>query len=168
MSAPIKKYFVIIKINKINHFLKMDKNDIKSSSPNFNKNNNKNDNITCMINSKIITIFDFKKDEPNSNQTLLDLKEYIKTKFHFQDYEYELYIGENSINHFPNDINILYLLNEYNDNKFIIKSFKNIFDINNEINKYDTFLTNNISLKEDEINLLNEEYKSMLEDLRNV
>ena len=159
---------MIIKLNKINHFLKMDKNDIKSSSPNFNKNNNKNDNITCMINSKIITIFDFKKDEPNSKQTLLDLKEYIKTKFHFQDYEYELYIDEYSINHFPNDIQILYLLNEYNDNKFIIKSFKNIFDINNEINKYDTFLTNNISLKEDEINLLNEEYKNMLEDLRNV
>ena len=159
---------MIIKLNKINHFLKMDKNDIKSSSPNLNKNDNITYNNFYMINSKIITLFDFKKDEPNSYQTLLDLKEYIKTKFHFQDYEYELYIDEYSINHFPNDIQILYLLNEYNDNKFIIKSFKNIFDINNEINKYDTFLTNNISLKEDEINLLNEEYKNMLEDLRNV
>ena len=146
----------------------MDKNDIKSSSPNLNKNDNITYNNFYMINSKIITLFDFKKDEPNSYQTLLDLKEYIKTKFHFQDYEYELYIDEYSINHFPNDIQILYLLNEYNDNKFIIKSFKNIFDINNEINKYDTFLTNNISLKEDEINLLNEEYKNMLEDLRNI
>ena len=150
----------------------MNINDIKRSSPNFNKNNDKNDNTTYnkfyILNSKIITLFNFKKTEPNSNKTLLHLKEDIKTKFNFQDYEYELFIGENSINHFSNDIQILYLLNQYNDNKIIIKSFKNIFDINNEVNKYDIFLTNNISLKEDEINLLNKEYENMLEDLRNI
>ena len=150
----------------------MNINDIKRSSPNFNKNNDKNDNTTYnkfyILNFKIITLFDFKKTETNSNKTLLNLKEDIKTKFNFQDYEYELFIGENSINHFSNDIQILYLLNQYNDNKIIIKSFKNIFDINNEVNKYDIFLTNNISLKEDEINLLNKEYENMLEDLRNI
>ena len=122
----------------------MNINDIKRSSPNFNKNNDKNDNTTYnkfyILNFKIITLFDFKKTETNSNKTLLNLKEDIKTKFNFQDYEYELFIGENSINHFSNDIQILYLLNQYNDNKIIIKSFKNIFDINNEVNKYDIFL----------------------------
>ena len=67
-----------------------------------------------------------------------------------------------------NEILILSLLNKYNTNKITIKTFKSIFDIKNQLNNYEKLLTKNISLKDNEINLLNIEYDNIKKDLQNI
>ena len=131
-------------------------------------NNNKENEKNFIMKARIVLKYDFIKKESNKDITLFDLKKYINTKFHMQEYEYELYIGEHNINCLSNDTSILNLLNKYNLNKIIIKSFKNIIDILNELNNYEKFLTKKISLKDDEIKKLKEEHEKMNEDLKNI
>jgi len=125
-------------------------------------------NETTLLKSKLIIIFDFIKKEQISNMTLLDLKKKINIKFNIHEYEYEILINEIPISNLSNEILILSLLNKYNTNKITIKTFKSIFDIQNELNNYEKLLTKNISLKDNEINLLNIEYDNIKKDLQNI
>ena len=138
------------------------------SNINIINNNNKENEKNFIMKARIVLKYDFIKKESNKDITLFDLKKYINTKFHMQEYEYELFIGEHNINCLSNDTSILYLLNKYNLNKIIIKSFKNIIDILNELNNYEKFLTKKISLKDDEIKKLKEEHEKINEDLKNI
>ncbi len=125
-------------------------------------------NESTLLKSKLIIIFDFIKKEQISNMTLLDLKKKINIKFNIHEYEYEILINEIPISNLSNEILILSLLNKYNTNKITIKTFKSIFDIQNELNNYEKLLTKNISLKDNEINLLNIEYDNIKKDLQNI
>ena len=147
----------------------MNTKDIKYSSLNnniINVENNLKD--FPVLKTKLITIFEFVKKDFNLNETLLDLKKYINVKFHIQDYEYELYIGENLVSNFPPDTLVSNLLNKYNINKISIKAYKSIYDVQIELNNYENFLTKNISLKENEISLLKKEYEYIKQDLKNI
>ena len=148
----------------------MDKKDQNYSSENFNKINvpkNQNNNSN-LLKTKLIIKYDLVKKELNSNISLSDLKKFINFNFNMNENKYELYIGENSINNLPDDTSILNLINKYNLNQITIKSFKNIFDVKNELNTYETFLTKNITLKNDEIDLIQKEYENIQKDLQNM
>ena len=148
----------------------MDKEDKNYSSENFNKINepkNQNNNSN-LLKTKLIISYDLVKKELNSNIVLSDLKKFINTNFNLNEIKYELYIGENSINNLPDDTSILNLINKYNLNKVTIRSFKNVFDVKNELNTYETFLTKNIALKNDEIDLIQKEYENIKKDLQNM
>ena len=143
--------------------------DIKYSSLNnniINVENNLKD--LPILKTKLISIFEFVKKDFNLNATLLDLKKYINVKFHIQEYEYELYIGENLISNFPPDTPVSNLFNKDNINKITIKTYKNIYDVQKELSNYENFLTKNISLKDNEISLLKKEYENIKQDLKNI
>ena len=143
--------------------------DIKYSSLNnniINVENNLKD--LPILKTKLISIFEFVKKDFNLNATLLDLKKYINVKFHIQDYEYELYIGENLISNFPTDMLVSNLFSKYNINKITVKAYKTIYDVQKELSNYENFLTKNISLKDNEISLLKKENENIKQDLKNI
>ena len=107
----------------------------------INDNDNKEKEKNLILKTKIILKYDFIKKESNKDITLFDLKKFINTKFNMQEYDYELIIAEHNINHLSNNTSILNLLNKYKLNKIIIKAFKNVVDILNELNYYEKFLT---------------------------
>ena len=141
----------------------MKKNDFNYSKKSVNL---KKDANNSSLTTKIIIKFDFNKKESNLNFTLFELKNYINTKLHMQEYEYKLFIGENTINNFPNDTLISNILNTYNSKKITIKAFKTIIDVQNIFNNYEKYLTSKISLKEDEFKMLKAKNEQLKEDLK--
>ena len=141
----------------------MKKNDFNYSKKSLNL---KKDANNSSLTTKIIIKFDFNKTESNLNFTLFELKNYINTKLHMQEYEYKLFIGENTINIFPNDTLISNILNKYNSKKITIKAFKTIIDVQNIFNNYEKYLTSKISLKEDEFKMLKAKNEQLKEDLK--
>ena len=141
----------------------------QSNISNINKiinNDNKKKEKNSIMKAEIILKYDFIKKECNKDMTLFDLKKYINTKFHIQEYEYEIFIGEHNINCLSDDTSILNVLNKYNLNIIIIKAYKNIIDILNELNNYEHFLTKKISLKDNEIKKIKEDEEKINEDLK--
>ena len=146
----------------------MNKEEIKYSYSNINTiNDENNEDNNNLFGLKLIILFEFEMKELSLNMTLIDLKKYINLKFHLQDYEYILFIGKNNINNLPQDTLVSDIVNKFNVNKITIKTFKNIFDVHKELDKYEYFLTNNISLKNDDINMLINEYKNIKEEINN-
>ncbi len=143
--------------------------DTKNSQLNINKINDINDKEKeSILKTRIMIKFELLNKEYNSNMTLSDLKKYINTKFNIKEYEYKLFLDENSINDLSKDISIQSLLNKYNSNNIYIKTFKNILDVNKELNNYEKLLSKKISVKEEEIKLLNTESEKLIEDLTNI
>ena len=143
--------------------------DTKNSQSNINKINDINDKEKeSILKTRIMIKFELLNKEYNSNMTLSDLKKYINTKFNIKEYEYKLFLDENSINDLSKDISIQSLLNKYNSNNIYIKTFKNILDVNKELNNYEKLLSKKISVKEEEIKLLNTEIEKLTEDLTNI
>ena len=146
----------------------MNKEEIKYSYSNINTiNDENNEDNNNLFGLKLIILFEFEMKELSLNMTLIDLKKYINLKFHLQDYEYILFIGKNNINNLPQDTLVSDIVNKFNVNKITIKTFKNIFDVHKELDKYEYFLANNISLKNDDINMLINEYKNIKEEINN-
>ena len=147
----------------------MDFIDINYSSLNINKNKGHNQKESNSIfKSKIIIKYDFAIKDSNSNMTLLDLKKEINKKFNIKEDEYELFIGEHSLKLLSNEIPIVSLLNKYKINNIKIQSYKTILDSKRDIINYENILTKKISLKDDEIKMLNVEYEKIKEDLNNI
>ena len=147
----------------------MDFIDINYSS--LNNNINKDDNqkeSNSIFKSKILIKYDFTVRDSNSNMTLLDLKKEINKKFNIKEDEYELFIGEHSLNLVSNEIPIVSLLNKYKINNIKIQSYKTILDSKRDIINYENILSKKISLKDDEIKMLNVEYEKIKEDLNNI
>ena len=143
--------------------------DTKNSQSNINKINDINDKEKeSILKTRIMIKFELLNKEYNLNMTLSDLKKYINTKFNIKEYEYKLFLDENSINDLSKDISIQSLLNKYNSNNIYIKTFKNILDVNKELNNYEKLLSKKISVKEEEIKLLNTESEKLIEDLTNI
>ena len=147
----------------------MDFIDINYSS--LNNNINKDDNqkeSNSIFKSKILIKYDFTVRDSNSNMTLLDLKKEINKKFNIKEDEYELFIGEHSLNLVSNEIPIVSLLNKYKTNNIKIQSYKTILDSKRDIINYENILSKKILLKDDEIKMLNVEYEKIKEDLNNI
>ena len=100
--------------------------------------------------------------------TLTNIRAIINQKCFMGDDEYEIYIKDNKIDSEPNSANVLKLLEKYKSNVIYIKTKKNIFDLYNQLNIYDTFLTKNISLKTNEISILKTEIENIKNDLDNI
>ena len=96
------------------------KNKIHSDA----QNNNNIKNNSSLIKTYIIFINETIINDINSDFSLLSLKDYINNKYSLQEYEYEVFIGENNINDYPDTTLILFLLKKYKTNSITIKTFK--------------------------------------------
>ena len=135
------------------------------TSPKSDKNINKetNNDVILHLNLK----YDIKLNLSDKT-TLTNIRAIINQKCFMGDDEYEIYIKDNKIDSEPNSANVLKLLEKYKSNVIYIKTKKNIFDLYNQLNIYDTFLTKNISLKTNEIAILKTEIENIKNDLDNI
>jgi hypothetical protein len=139
------------------------KNKIQSD---YQNNNIKID--SSLIKTHIIFINEIKINGLSSDFSLLSLKTYINNKYSLQEYEYEVFIGENNINNYPDTTLILFLLNKYKENSITIKTFKNALDAQNQLNDYEQFLDQQISLKDEDIKSISLEVTKLMEDLNSI
>ena len=141
-------------------------------TPNNNSGIGKDINVNSRNNNKLhmklFLIYDLKLIVKDKKMNISDLKQEINKSYSVQDDEYDLYIGETCINNLPKDSPILNILNDHKDNKIRIKSEKNIFDIQDQVNKYENFLKRTISLKDKDMELLNSEHEKLLKDLNSI
>ena len=91
------------------------------------------------------------------NATLFDLKTQISKNFLIREEEYELFLGENSLN----KVNNKKLLNEI-INQFKTNSYKNIFDLKTQLIDYNEYLEKSIKEKQKEIEKFKKDYKEIL------
>ena len=136
-----------------------------SKSPNNNYITSSNNE---KIKAKIIFKYDQKIEISTPKFTLSELKDEINKAYSIQENEYYLLIGENNITDLPNDTDINTLLAKYNEKKIVIKTFKNTIDIEKQLNDYENILSKQISIKNDEINLLSIEYEKIMQDLKGI
>jgi len=133
------------------------------SSEQININNNEKNNI------KVQLAFKFEiKMNVTEKMTISELKTEISKNYFLTEDEYEIFIGENSINNEPNNINVMKLFEKYKSNNINIKTYKNILDLKDQLNNYENFLSKNISLKSKDIDLLSKEYENLKNDLSNL
>ena len=133
------------------------------SSEQININNNEKNNI------KVQLAFKFEiKMNITEKMTISELKTEISKNYFLTEDEYEIFIGENSINNEPNNINVMKLFEKYKYNNINIKTYKNILDLKDQLNNYENFLSKNISLKTKDIDLLSKEYENLKNDLSNL
>ena len=126
-----------------------------------NEDNNNDIKVCLAFNYNIII-------KTTEKMTLSELKNAIRKNYFISDDEYEIFIGEKNINNESNNITVFKLFEKYKSNDINIKSNKNIFDLQNQLNSYDNFLAKKISLKSDEINLLAKEIENLKNDLSNI
>ena len=127
------------------------------------------DKIENNNNIKVQLDFNFEiKIKIKEKMTLSELKTQISKNYFLTEDEYEIFIGENNINSEPNNINVMKLFEKYKSNNINIKTYKNILDLQNQLNNYEIFLTKNISLKTNDIDLLSKEYENLKKDLNNL
>ena len=138
----------------------------KKKSP--TNNNTISFNIEIIDNLNIKLIFTYKITVKTSNMTLSELRASIRKRYSMNENEYKLFIGKNYVNNLSNSTSIKDLLNIYKDNKIVIKTYKNLLDEKKQINDYEIFLNKNISIKNEEIKLLNTEYDNILKDLNSI
>ena len=140
------------------------KNKIHSDDQN---NNNININ-SSLTKAHIIIIHETIINSLNSDFSLLSLKNYINNKYSLQEYEYEIFIGENNVNNCPDNTLIVFLLNKYKTNAITIKTYKTSFDTYNQLNDYEQFLEKQISLKDKDIKSVSLEVKQLMDDLNSI
>ena len=133
------------------------------SSEQININNNEKNNI------KVQLAFKFEiKMNVTEKMTISELKTEISKNYFLTEDEYEIFIGENSINNEPNNINVMKLFEKYKSDNVNVKTYKNILDLKDQLNNYENFLSKNISLKTKDIDLLSKEYENLKNDLSNL
>ena len=142
-------------------------------TPNNNSIGIGNDNNVNIKNNeklklKFFFIYDLKLMIKDKKMNISDLKYQINKSYSIQDDEYELFIDETCISDMSNDTPILNILNDHKVDKIKIKSFKNLFDIQDQVNEYENFLKRTISLKDEDMALLNNETEKLLQDLNNI
>ena len=129
--------------------------------------NLKNNPINKDIKVQLAFNYDIKV-KITEKMTLAELKTEISKNYLLSEDDYEIIIGQKSINNEPNNVLVLKLFEKYNSTNVNIKTYKNIFDLQNQLNSYDNYLEKNISLKSDEIELLKNEYETLQNDLSNI
>ena len=114
---------------------------------------------------KLISTYNLIINHSDINMTISELRKQINKNYSLKENEYQLLIGNYSINTLSNDTLVVDLLNKYKNNNIIIKTHKNIYDLQKQIIDYENFLTKNILIKNDEISSLNSEYENIIKDL---
>ena len=96
------------------------------------------------------------------NATLFDLKTQISKNFLIREEEYELFLGENSLNKVNNKKLLKEIINQFKTKEFKIISYKNIFDLKMQLIDYNEYLEKSIKEKQKEIEKFKKDYKEIL------
>ena len=140
--------------------------DMEKPQENKQNHNDKNENNN---NIKVQLAYNFEvKIKIKEKMTISELRTEISKNYFLTEDEYEILIGDNNINNEPNNMIVMKLFEKYKSNCINIKTYKNILDLKNQLNNYENFLTKNISLKTDEIDLLSKVYENLKNDLSNI
>lgn len=116
---------------------------------------------------KIFFSHDFKINFPKE-ATLLDLKAEISKRFLMREDEYELFLGNNSLYKINNKVTISSLIEKYQCSDFKIKTYKNIFDLKQQLIDYTEYMDKSIKDKEKEIETFKKNYNDLLKDLESI
>ena len=115
---------------------------------------------------KINIIYTINIDSSNKDMTLYKFKKEINKNLFLKEEEYFLFIKDTDITNLPKKTLIQELINKYKDNKIIMKSYKNIFDIQKQLKNYDNFLSEKILQKNNEIQSLQNEQEKITKELK--
>jgi len=137
---------------------------------NINNINENNDNNNIIINNEIEneniimnTTYTHKINlNFPENATLFDLKTQISKNFLIREEEYELFLGENSLNKVNNKKLLNEIINKFKTKEFKIISYKNIFDLKMQLIDYNEYLEKSIKEKQKEIEKFKKDYKEIL------
>ena len=116
---------------------------------------------------KVLFSHDLKINFPKE-ATLLDLKAQISKSFLMREDEYELYLGNNSLYKINNKISLSSLIEKYQCSDFKIKTYKNIFDLKQQLIDYTEYMDNSIKEKEREIESFKKNYNDLIKDLESI
>ena len=116
---------------------------------------------------KVLFSHDLKISFPKE-ATLLDLKAQISKSFLIREDEYEIYLGNNSLYKINNKISLSSLIEKYQCSDFKIKTYKNIFDLKQQLIDYTEYMDNSIKEKEKEIESFKKNYNDLIKDLESI
>lgn len=149
--------------------MEKNKNELQDKEKNPNTTTNKENNQKIIEKKiKINFVHEVSIKIEDKNLTVLDIRKQISKKLLLKANEYELFISNYKLEDVHNKMLIFNLFNQFKTNIFIIRSFKNIFDIQKQLKEYDTFLSNKLIEKEEEIKNFNAEYQKLVDDLNNL
>ena len=116
---------------------------------------------------KVLFSHDLKINFPKE-ATLLDLKTQISKSFLMREDEYDLFLGNNSLYKINNKISLSSLIEKYQCSDFKIKTYKNIFDLKQQLIDYTEYMDNSIKEKENEIESFKKNYNDLIKDLESI
>ena len=116
---------------------------------------------------KVLFSHDLKISFPKE-ATLLDLKAQISKSFLMREDEYELYLGNNSLYKINNKVTLSSLIEKFQCSDFKIKTYKNIFDLKQQLIDYTEYMDNSIKEKEKEIESFKKNYNDLIKDLESI
>ena len=100
--------------------------------------------------------------------TLLDLKAQISKSFLIREDEYEIYLGNNSLYKINNKVTLSSLIEKFQYYNYKIKTYKNIFDLKQQLIDYTEYMDNSIKEKEKEIESFKKNYNDLIKDLESI
>ena len=113
---------------------------------------------------KVLFSHDLKINFPKE-ATLLDLKTQISKSFLMREDEYDLFLGNNSLYKINNKVTLSSLIEKFQCSDFKIKTYKNIFDLKQQLIDYTEYMDNSIKEKEKEIESFKKNYNDLIKDL---
>ena len=116
---------------------------------------------------KVLFSHDLKISFPKE-ATLLDLKAQISKSFLIREDEYEIYLGNNSLYKINNKVTLSSLIEKFQCSDFKIKTYKNIFDLKQQLIDYTEYMDNSIKEKEKEIEPFKKNYHDLLKNLESI
>ena len=116
---------------------------------------------------KVLFSHDLKISFPKE-ATLLDLKAQISKSFLIREDEYEIYLGNNSLYKINNKVTLSSLIEKFHCSDFKIKTYKNIFDLKQQLIDYTEYMDNSIKEKEKEIESFKKNYNDLIKDLESI
>ena len=116
---------------------------------------------------KVLFSHDLKISFPKE-ATLLDLKAQISKSFLIREDEYEIYLGNNSLYKINNKVTLSSLIEKFQCSDFKIKTYKNIFDLKQQLIDYTEYMDNSIKEKEKEIESFKKNYNDLIKDLETI
>ena len=116
---------------------------------------------------KVLFSHDLKINFPKE-ATLLDLKTQISKSFLMREDEYDLFLGNNSLYKINNKVTLSSLIEKFQCSDFKIKTYKNIFDLKQQLIDYTEYMDNSIKEKENEIESFKKNYNDLIKDLESI
>ena len=116
---------------------------------------------------KVLFSHDLKINFPKE-ATLLDLKTQISKSFLMREDEYDLFLGNNSLYKINNKVTLSSLIEKFQCSDFKIKTYKNIFDLKQQLIDYTEYMDNSIKEKEREIESFKKNYNDLIKDLESI